>query len=283
MTTSRVLTSGVNAASSYYNRVRERIDAGVARSPFLNSRVQAALAPVDFAAAFTTRVVGSAAALPGVIGDPAGAARSAIAGVARTIDNVLLDQRSIAQVGRDTYSLVANSSLRQISTAAGTITADVALAVGPKFIGGRISGLAQTGSSFERAAVTESLPTQLQANRATGAQFQELLERYQSSRVDQFSREVSIRPNTADGPADYLVRLDGIGIDRSTQELLLFEAKGSATAPLTRNQRRGFPLIERYGGTVVGRNGGTAAPAVTAIRQGSSVQVFRPGDIPMGY
>jgi RHS repeat-associated protein len=60
-------------------------------------------------------------------------------------------------------------------------------------------------------------------------------------------------------------RLDIAGKDKATGATELTEAKASATAPLTRNQKKAFPEIEESGGTVVGKGkpgfpGGTKLP-----------------------
>ncbi|NML56732.1 hypothetical protein [Chryseobacterium cheonjiense] len=56
----------------------------------------------------------------------------------------------------------------------------------------------------------------------------------------------------------------------------LTEAKSSSTAPLTKNQTAGFPIIQNSGGTVVGKGkpgipGGTVIPPTT-------INVVRPKD-----
>ena len=41
--------------------------------------------------------------------------------------------------------------------------------------------------------------------------------------------------------------------DRTTGAVQLTEAKSSPTAPLTKNQKKGFPEVEREGAVVVGK------------------------------
>ncbi|MGH1018572.1 hypothetical protein ACQVU2_20210 [Bacillus mycoides] len=48
------------------------------------------------------------------------------------------------------------------------------------------------------------------------------------------------------------IRVDAIGYDKKTGELLIEEYKSSATAPLTSNQRNGFVELLESGGFIVG-------------------------------
>jgi hypothetical protein len=105
------------------------------------------------------------------------------------------------------------------------------------------------------------LPTQLELNGATGKAFQARVGNYGNDTLQNFVEEVSIRPNTATGQASFKIRADGLGTNPDTLMIDLLEAKGSATAPLTKNQTSGFPLLEQYGGTIVGAKGGVNYPA----------------------
>jgi hypothetical protein len=69
-------------------------------------------------------------------------------------------------------------------------------------------------------------------------------------------------------------KLDLVGNDKANGEIKLTEAKSSATAPLTKNQKAAFPEIEKSGATVVGEGkppfvGGTEIPP-------TKVDVVRP-------
>lgn len=88
--------------------------------------------------------------------------------------------------------------------------------------------------------------------------------------------QVSIRPNIdANGtPAPYRVRVDFLGLEGG--DLRISDAKASATAPFTARQTTGYPLIEQFGGTVVGTKGGAAFPAGTPIPP-TRIDVYRPG------
>jgi hypothetical protein len=69
------------------------------------------------------------------------------------------------------------------------------------------------------------------------------------------------------------VRLDFASRD-AAGNLKLTEAKSSPTAPLTRNQRAGFPEIAKAGGTVVGQ-GKPGVPGGTQIPP-TNVDIVRP-------
>lgn len=137
------------------------------------------------------------------------------------------------------------------------------------------------GTGAEASAEAEQL-SQVQLNNQSGAAFQARVADYSSDIQDNYVEELSIKPNTADGPADFRVRLDGIGEDPATGSVVLTDAKSSVTAGFTPNQTVGYPLIEQYGGTVVGANGGNIYPAGTSIPP-TTVTIIRPGDLPEGY
>lgn len=80
--------------------------------------------------------------------------------------------------------------------------------------------------------------------------------------------QVTIKPNGSKGN----VKMDKV----STKDgkTVLTEAKSSKTAPLTKNQKTGFPAIEKNGGTVVGK-GKPGYPGGTKIPP-TKVNVVRP-------
>jgi hypothetical protein len=124
--------------------------------------------------------------------------------------------------------------------------------------------------------------SQVQINAKAGAEFQSRVSAYGVQTLDNYVEEVSVRPYTADGIADFRIRFDGLGTNPETQIINTLEAKSSATAPLTPGQARGFPLIEEYGGVVVGKKGGALYPAGTVIPP-NPVQIIRPIDLPEGF
>ncbi|EJQ45434.1 hypothetical protein IEE_02315 [Bacillus cereus BAG5X1-1] len=71
------------------------------------------------------------------------------------------------------------------------------------------------------------------------------------------------------------IRVDAIGYDKKTGELLIEEYKSSATAPLTSNQRDGFVELLESGGFIVGEGKGIFIGGVE-IPPGTAVQIIRP-------
>jgi RHS repeat-associated protein len=90
--------------------------------------------------------------------------------------------------------------------------------------------------------------------------------------------QVSIRPNTETGSADFWVRPESLGKDLFSGQLRIRDAKSSDTAPLTDRQAEGYPLLEQYGGTVIGKKGGQEYPRGTTIPP-TKVEIVRPKDI----
>lgn len=90
---------------------------------------------------------------------------------------------------------------------------------------------------------------------------------------EKIATQVTVKPNGGDKN----VRLDNV----STRDgkTVLSEAKSSNSAPLTKNQGDGFPLIEKFGGVIVGKNGerfGYKAGDVVPVQK---VEIIRPNDI----
>jgi uncharacterized protein RhaS with RHS repeats len=92
------------------------------------------------------------------------------------------------------------------------------------------------------------------------------------------NNEVYIRPTLNNGkPANYRIRADNtVNAGGSKVPTKILEAKGSATAPLTKNQKKGFPLIRKNGGTI---ETGTGRGKVLTPIPPTKVQIVRPGDI----
>ncbi|MBF0840078.1 hypothetical protein [Streptococcus acidominimus] len=55
----------------------------------------------------------------------------------------------------------------------------------------------------------------------------------------------------------------------------IVDYKSSPTAPLTKNQKKGFPELQDYGGTVVG-SGKEPFVGGTVIEPGTRVEIIRP-------
>jgi LysM repeat protein len=202
--------------------------------------------------------------------------------LAQGIDNVLLDTTPARVHLQNGITNLKNSSGREVAMGTGKFGANVVMIIGPAKGAGNARALSYGGAA-ETAIVAERIPTQLEINSAAGKAFQTRVGEYGNQTLQNFVEEVSIRPNTATGQASFKIRADGLGTNPNTLTINLLEAKGSATAPLTKNQKLGFPLLQRYGGTIVGTKGGVNYPAGTVINQGTTVQILRPSNLPKGY
>ena len=88
-------------------------------------------------------------------------------------------------------------------------------------------------------------------NRANGRAFEEAKMPEFSSGVNNAVEQVTIKTNQGTK-----IRVDAIGIDKNTGNVIINEFKSSATAPLTKNQIKGFPELQKSGGVVVGKGKG---------------------------
>lgn len=100
----------------------------------------------------------------------------------------------------------------------------------------------------------------LKQNRVNGRNFEtEALGKMKES-ADDVVEQITIKSKSGTR-----TRLDAIGIDKETGEILIEEYKASSTAPLTKNQKIAHPEIQTDGGIVVGKGkppfiGGTEIP-----------------------
>jgi len=122
-------------------------------------------------------------------------------------------------------------------------------------------------------------PSTIKQNAAQGKAFEQKGLDYLKTKESNVRPQVSIRPYNKDGTlANYRVRVDAIGTDQNG-DIALTDFKSSETAGFTQNQKDGYPLIENYGGEVVGDNGGSFYPAGTQIPP-TPVSVLKPSNIP---
>ncbi|MDH1558792.1 S-type pyocin domain-containing protein [Pseudomonas chengduensis] len=103
------------------------------------------------------------------------------------------------------------------------------------------------------------LSTQLEKNKAAGAAYEEEAYSDFEAEMEESAQQVTVK--TRSGTR---TRLDMIGRD-ADGNVSCVECKASETAPLTRNQRQGFPEIEQSGAVIVGKGkpgfpGGTEIP-----------------------
>jgi len=111
--------------------------------------------------------------------------------------------------------------------------------------------------------------THLQKNKIQGSNFEQEVKNGLNTTQNNVVEQITIKTNSG-----VKTRIDLVGNDASTGNLVLTEAKSSTTAPLTNNQKLAFPEIAETGGVVVGKGkapfvGGTQIPPTT-------VQIIRP-------
>lgn len=110
--------------------------------------------------------------------------------------------------------------------------------------------------------------SQIQSNNQQGKKFEEnYYDEYKKDKVES-SRGIAHETENVTK-----VRLDMIGKDKISN-ITCIECKSSDTAPLTPNQKVGFPDLEKNGGTIIGDGkpgfeGGTKIPP-------TKVEVVRP-------
>jgi filamentous hemagglutinin len=126
-------------------------------------------------------------------------------------------------------------------------------------IGAVLGKVVGAAAGVETGSIRGSTVT---ANAAQGASFEaKVVQNLEASGTQTgIAQHVSVRTQSG-----VRVVVDVAGKDAGTSAIRLTEAKSSATAPLTRNQRVGYPEIAQSGGTVVGAGkpgypGGTRIP-----------------------
>jgi len=72
----------------------------------------------------------------------------------------------------------------------------------------------------------------------------------------------------------FVLIVDAIGVDKNTGNVVINEYKYSSTAPLTKNQKVGFPQLESGGETVVGKGKGIFKGGYR-IPKGTKVEIVR--------
>jgi hypothetical protein len=106
----------------------------------------------------------------------------------------------------------------------------------------------------------------IKTNKANGDAWEkDVVEKQLPETHDDIRKQITIKSN---GPSGVKVRADAVGTEKATGQIQAVDAKGSQTAPLTKNQKIGYPEIETHGGTVVGEGkapytGGTQIPPKT--------------------
>lgn len=70
--------------------------------------------------------------------------------------------------------------------------------------------------------------------------------------------------------------MDKIGIDKKTNNIIIYELKSSQKAKLTKNQAKAFPDIFLNGATVKGKGKGDIFTNEFIIPAGTKVEILRP-------
>ncbi|MCF6345559.1 MAG: hypothetical protein L3J00_03715 [Thiomicrorhabdus sp.] len=110
---------------------------------------------------------------------------------------------------------------------------------------------------------------QIQINKKKGEEFANKETESFKNEAHKVEKEITIK--ASDGTK---TRVDAIGIDKQTGITRIQEYKGSETAPLTKNQKKAFPQLEKIGGEIVGKgkgdfSGGTKIPP-------TKIEIIRP-------
>lgn len=127
---------------------------------------------------------------------------------------------------------------------------------------GGSTGLPAMGSKKSNAVNknTNKKSETLDKNKTKAREFEKKTgEQLKKDGHENIQEQVTIQPNGMKGK----VRLDNVS--KKDGKTVLTESKSSKTAPLTKNQKSGFPAIEKNGGRVVGKGkpgypGGTQIP-----------------------
>lgn len=130
-----------------------------------------------------------------------------------------------------------------------------------------------TGNMVNKALQPKVSPSevpQIRKNAEQGRLFEQQEFPKFAERTTDAVEQITIK--TADGTK---VRVDAIGLDKTTGEIVINEFKSSQTAPLTKNQAIGFPELESSGGMVVGKGKGIFTGGYE-ILPGTKVEIVRP-------
>jgi len=121
------------------------------------------------------------------------------------------------------------------------------------------------------------------ANAAAGKAFEGRLENFATATLVSPVGQVSVQPYDDNGDlVDYKLRLDQMGFDPTTGNIVILEGKASDAPTFTDNQEVGIPLLERNGAVVVGNAGGAVFPAGTRIPP-TLVKIITPSVLPPPY
>ncbi|MBF0819118.1 RHS repeat-associated core domain-containing protein [Streptococcus acidominimus] len=136
-----------------------------------------------------------------------------------------------------------------------------------------VQAFAKNGDEVAQGTGKGSNSTNISRNRQKGKRYEEReFPKFKEKQPDAV-REITIKTNSPDSKGTR-IRVDAIG--HSTDDSIkIVEYKSSPTAPLTKNQKKGFPELQDYGGTVVG-SGKEPFVGGTVIEPGTRVEIIRP-------
>ena len=189
--------------------------------------------------------VGGAALQGGVTGGVAGLTGGTIllrSGAAGAISNVA---GGIARNVHDGKPVTVGSVTKDAAVGAAIGVAGYAAGKAVGAVANRLKG---------GAASTEATVTQ---NAKQGAAFEKVVTKQLKSRGHtDVAEQVTVKPNglQTDGKPYPNVRLDNVSRNQNGA-VVLTDAKSSATAGLTKNQKIGYPALQQNGGTVMGQKG----------------------------
>jgi RHS repeat-associated protein len=135
-----------------------------------------------------------------------------------------------------------------------------------------VPGTAAAGDIIKGTEEVKAEVPQVTKNAAQGKAWEtQVTKDLASDGHDKIAEQVMVKPN---GVKTGNVRLDNVSMKDG--KIALTDAKSSATAPLTKNQKPGYPAIEKSGGVVVGNKGASQGyPAGTVIPP-TKVDIRRP-------
>jgi hypothetical protein len=135
---------------------------------------------------------------------------------------------------------------------------------GASNLGKDISDLVQNFKGSSSGGISKA--EQLKQNNSNGKQYEKEVVEGMKDTNKNVVEQITVTTNKSGTKTI----LDVVGIDKTTGKINVVEAKGSATAPLTKNQKIAHPEIAESGATVVGKGkppftGGTQIPPTDVI------------------
>jgi hypothetical protein len=182
-------------------------------------------------------------------------------------------------VGQDVLNLWTNFKTCSAHITVTQLLTGAAIGYGLGVAAEALGGLLPAAAEGAEPWLAPDNTPQYVKNFANGRAFEQQGLNYLEGVQNDIAPQVSVRPYLDNGDlANYRVRLDAIGTD-DAGNLKLTDFKSSETAGFTTNQTRGYPLLGRNGGVVVGNSGGDFYPPGTQIPP-TPVGIITPADIP---